>query len=295
MALAQRALLLGAAAAAVLLRPAAALHGYLDSQLGGGHGSRAAGRVGQGLNGTRSLVDAFQLALRLTSDMPFEPAGVPHADQVFDKYDLQDPHGFLSVSESTDLLKDLGFTEAEVGQLLNEMDANADGLVDKAELSSYIQLPQAAPAPAPAPPSLQTVANSAPTAAPVAAPAPPIKAWVPPAAPINKPRAAPPGDAADTGKMLQGRAARTQDTLVDALENAQVAEIKRSVFRSLGRMRFAQIKEYDTIAKLQTDNVDQYNDVHAYRSENPLTHLSEEEGPIDQDKYATFRRRQMWR
>merc|ERR1719473_2078277 len=35
----------------------------------------------------------------------------------------------------------------------------------------------------------------------------------------------------DTSKELQDHAARTQDTLVDAVENAEVAEIKRAVFR----------------------------------------------------------------
>ena len=35
----------------------------------------------------------------------------------------------------------------------------------------------------------------------------------------------------------------SQDTLVDAIENAEVAEIKRSIFRSLTRLRAAEIKE----------------------------------------------------
>ena len=37
----------------------------------------------------------------------------------------------------------------------------------------------------------------------------------------------------DTAKELQDHAADTQDTLVDAVENAEVAEIKRAVFRAL--------------------------------------------------------------
>merc|ERR1719335_1639118 len=41
----------------------------------------------------------------------------------------------------------------------------------------------------------------------------------------------------DTSKELQDHAARTQDTLVDAVENAEVAEIKRAVFRALTRLR----------------------------------------------------------
>merc|ERR1719428_2266198 len=56
----------------------------------------------------------------------------------------------------------------------------------------------------------------------------------------------------DTAKELQDRAAKTQDTLVDAVENAEVAEIKRAVFRALTRLRAATIKEFDTIARLET-------------------------------------------
>merc|ERR1712232_797845 len=43
----------------------------------------------------------------------------------------------------------------------------------------------------------------------------------------------------DTAKELQDHAAKTQDTLVDAVENAEVAEIKRAVFRALTRLRAA--------------------------------------------------------
>merc|ERR1712232_512494 len=49
----------------------------------------------------------------------------------------------------------------------------------------------------------------------------------------------------DTAKELQDHAAKTQDTLVDAVENAEVAEIKRAVFRALTRLRAATIKEFD--------------------------------------------------
>ena len=53
----------------------------------------------------------------------------------------------------------------------------------------------------------------------------------------------------DTAKELQDHASKTQDTLVDAVENAEVAEIKRAVFRALTRLRAATIKEFDTIAR----------------------------------------------
>merc|ERR1719221_1860051 len=49
----------------------------------------------------------------------------------------------------------------------------------------------------------------------------------------------------DIGRELQRHAALTQDTLVDAIESAEVAEIKRTVYRTLTRLRAAHIKEFD--------------------------------------------------
>merc|ERR1719389_1477525 len=77
----------------------------------------------------------------------------------------------------------------------------------------------------------------------------------------------------DTAKELQDHAAKTQDTLVDAVENAEVAEIKRAGFRALTRLRAAEIKEFDTIARLETQALDEYNDKHNYREENPMTYI----------------------
>merc|ERR1719222_801677 len=92
----------------------------------------------------------------------------------------------------------------------------------------------------------------------------------------------------DTARELQKHAARTQDTLVDALENAEVAEIKRAVFRSLTRLRAAEIKEFDTIARLETQAIDEYNDNHHYRGENPLEYISSAEPRVAEDKYTSF-------
>jgi len=92
----------------------------------------------------------------------------------------------------------------------------------------------------------------------------------------------------DTAKELQDHAAKTQDTLVDAVENAEVAEIKRAVFRALTRLRAATIKEFDTIARLETQAIDAYNDAHHYRAENPLSHLHEDEAPLETDKLKSF-------
>merc|ERR1712138_65755 len=87
--------------------------------------------------------------------------------------------------------------------------------------------------------------------------------------------------------------AKTQDTLVDAVENAEVAEIKRAVFRALTRLRAATIKEFDTIARLETQAIDAYTDAHHYRAENPLTHLHEDEAPVETDKLKSFHFLQM--
>ena len=56
----------------------------------------------------------------------------------------------------------------------------------------------------------------------------------------------------DTATESQSHAARTQDTLVNAVENAEVNEIIRAVFRALARLRAAETKEFDTIARLGT-------------------------------------------
>ena len=45
-------------------------------------------------------------------------------------------------------------------------------------------------------------------------------------------------------RELQDHAAKTQDKLVDAVENAEVTEIKRAVFRALTRLRAATIREF---------------------------------------------------
>eukprot|EP00928_Gymnodinium_smaydae_P042184 TRINITY_DN28440_c0_g1_i4.p1 TRINITY_DN28440_c0_g1~~TRINITY_DN28440_c0_g1_i4.p1 ORF type:complete len:490 (+),score=123.79 TRINITY_DN28440_c0_g1_i4:40-1509(+) len=92
----------------------------------------------------------------------------------------------------------------------------------------------------------------------------------------------------DTARELQLHAARTQDTLVDAVENAEVAEIKRAVFRALTRLRAAEIKEFDTIARLETQAIDEYNDNHHYRQENPLDYIHSTEPKVKEDKLTSF-------
>lgn len=92
----------------------------------------------------------------------------------------------------------------------------------------------------------------------------------------------------DVASELTNHAARTQDVLVDAVENAEVAEVKRAVFRALTRLRAASIKEFDTIARLETQAIDEYNDNHHYRTENPLNYLHSDEPKPKEDKFTSF-------
>ena len=64
----------------------------------------------------------------------------------------------------------------------------------------------------------------------------------------------------DTATESQSHAARTQDTLVNAVENAEVTEIIRAVFRALTRLRATETKELDSIARLETQVIDENNE-----------------------------------
>eukprot|EP00403_Amphidinium_massartii_P013688 CAMPEP_0178429846 /NCGR_PEP_ID=MMETSP0689_2-20121128/31015_1 /TAXON_ID=160604 /ORGANISM="Amphidinium massartii, Strain CS-259" /LENGTH=233 /DNA_ID=CAMNT_0020051685 /DNA_START=111 /DNA_END=812 /DNA_ORIENTATION=- len=169
------------------------------------------------------------------------------------------------------------------------VDVAQDESLDQAEPelmeeSEDLQQPPVPPLPvAPAAPAAQG-GQAPPRAKPTPQPAAPLAPMddnmqVLPIAPFGK---------EDTARELQDLAARTQDTLVDAVENAEVAEIKRAVFRSLTRLRAAQIKEFDTIARLETQAIDEYNDNHHYRKENPLQYLASDEPGINEDKYTSF-------
>ena len=87
---------------------------------------------------------------------------------------------------------------------------------------------------------------------------------------------------------LQDHAAKTHDMLVDAVENAETAEIKRAVVHSLTRLRAATTEEFDKIARLETQAINAYNDTHQYCGENSLAHLREDEAPMETDKLESF-------
>jgi len=95
-----------------------------------------------------------------------------------------------------------------------------------------------------------------------------------------------PFGAQDVAQELTENSGDAQSTLVDAIENSEVAEIKRSVFRSLTRLRAATVKEYDTIARLETQAIDAYNDAHHYTAENPINPLGG--GDASTDSLSSF-------
>ena len=64
----------------------------------------------------------------------------------------------------------------------------------------------------------------------------------------------------DTAAESQNHTPRIQVTLVNAVENAEVTEIKRAVFCALTRLRATETKEFDTIARLETQITDEYNE-----------------------------------
>ena len=81
---------------------------------------------------------------------------------------------------------------------------------------------------------------------------------------------------------------KTHNMLVYAVENAEVGEIKRAAFRALTWLRAATIKESDTMARLETQAIDAYNDAHHFRAENPVTHLHEDKASVKTDKLKAF-------
>lgn len=122
----------------------------------------------------------------------------------------------------------------------------------------------------------------------------PVNASGPAAVPLGARRdpGGPPSWSTAAGNKIQGRAADTQDVLVDAVENAEAAEVQRATFRALAKLRAAVIKDFDVIATLQTHAIDEYNDKHHYREENPLTYLHHtalpDALPIPEDKFSSF-------
>ena len=60
----------------------------------------------------------------------------------------------------------------------------------------------------------------------------------------------------DTAKELENHAAKTQDTWVDAVENAEVTEIERAVSCTRNRLRAAPTKDFHTKDIIQSQHAD---------------------------------------
>jgi len=84
----------------------------------------------------------------------------------------------------------------------------------------------------------------------------------------------------DTAQELTESSIKESDQMVDQLERAEVAEEKRSVFRSLTRLRGAAITSFDGVARSQSGNIDEYNKINKWRKSHPVHHLADEESDV---------------
>jgi hypothetical protein len=109
---------------------------------------------------------------------------------------------------------------------------------------------------------------------------------------------------ADTAKELTRKSLEESDKMIDQIEKAEVAETKRSVYRSLTRLRGAATAAFDGVARSQVGNLDQYAAEHRYLDSNKVKHLADEESntemwafPKDQASLAAVKRTnpKLWR
>jgi len=257
-----------------------------------------------------ALAVAFHLAASLK--------GFPAPEQIFRQYD-RNRDGSLVGDELSGLLKSLGFSPEESDQMRGEIDRNGDQLVSQREFKLYLTNPigaaedeqvDAAPPPQAMQPNAkqrrappegtqgQAAAGPAAGAAEatmlddsVAAPAAldvAVAGEAPSQAAGHEGATGAPFGKEDAALELQAMSSKAQDGLIDAIETAEVAEIKRAVFRALSRLRAAQLKEFDTIAKLETQMIDEYNDNHHHRREAPASDLAGQEDPAQADKAAAL-------
>lgn len=86
---------------------------------------------------------------------------------------------------------------------------------------------------------------------------------------------------ADTAKELTRKSLEESDKMIDQIERAEVAETKRSVYRSLTRLRGAATAAFDGVARSQVGNIDQYAATNRYLDSNNIKHLADEEANTD--------------
>ena len=92
----------------------------------------------------------------------------------------------------------------------------------------------------------------------------------------------------DTAKQLQDHVAKKPGNIGGCGGAPRGCRNQAHIFRALTRLHAATIKEFDAIAPLEAQAIDAYNDAHHYRAENSLTHLHEDEAPVETDKLKSF-------
>ena len=87
-----------------------------------------------------------------------------------------------------------------------------------------------------------------------------------------------PSGGENSAKGLRNPAAKTQDILRNAVENAEVTKVQRAIFRAFTHLR----EEIDTMVRLETRAIDLYNGAHHFRREQIHEHI-----PVSQVKGDT--------
>lgn len=81
----------------------------------------------------------------------------------------------------------------------------------------------------------------------------------------------------DTADALTRKSIEESDKMIDQIERAEVAETKRSVYRSLTRLRGAATAAFDGVARTQVGNIDEYSKTNRYLDSAKIRHLADEE------------------
>jgi len=84
----------------------------------------------------------------------------------------------------------------------------------------------------------------------------------------------------DTASELTDASITESNAMVDQIENAVVAETKRSMFRALTRLRGATIANFDGMANAQSANVAQYAKDKQWTQSHELNHLAKQEANV---------------
>jgi len=84
----------------------------------------------------------------------------------------------------------------------------------------------------------------------------------------------------DTASELTDASITESNAMVDQIEEAVVAETKRSMFRALTRLRGATIANFDGMANAQSANVAQYAKDKQWTQTHELNHLAKQEANV---------------